>query len=98
MASTLHDIQNRLQQVLNRLDARERVTETWETRQEELEKSLRDAVNSAKWLRAQNADLEVRLAQHKPELEQALLAREDSFKKLKHARKVLRDLLQERVC
>ncbi|KAF8913721.1 hypothetical protein CPB84DRAFT_1819771 [Gymnopilus junonius] len=96
MATTLNGLQSRLQQVLTRLDARERATESWETRQEGLEKSLREAVNSAKWLRAQNEELEARLAQHKPELEQAFLAREASFKKLKHARKVIRDLLQER--
>ena len=54
-------------------------------------------MNSAKWLRVQNADLERKLEQHKPELANALSAREAAFTKLKHARKVIRDLLEERV-
>lgn len=86
-----------MQQVLARLEAREQAAENLESREEELEKALREAVNGAKWLRLQNADLEERLARQSPELEQALSAREQSFKKLKHARKVIRDLLQERV-
>jgi len=53
-------------------------------------------VNSSKWLRVQNADLERRVEQHKPELVNALSAREAAFTKLKHARKVIRDLLEER--
>ena len=54
-------------------------------------------MNSAKWLRVQNADLERKVEQHKPELANALSAREAAFTKLKHARKVIRDLLEERV-
>lgn len=62
------------------------------------ESQRKELLNSAKWLRVQNADLERKLEAHKPEMENALLARESSFKKLRHTRKVIRDLLEERVC
>lgn len=91
------DIQARLDFVVERLDESEEVSTIWQTRCEELERSLREAVNSAKWLRAQNEDLELRLNSQQPEIKTALDAREAAFRRLKHARKVIRDLLEERV-
>lgn len=80
-----------------RLEEREKLSEGLEARYEELEKSRTEAVNSAKWLNAQNNDLQFKLDQHRPQLDRLLSARESAFRKLKHARKVIRDLLQERV-
>jgi regulator of replication initiation timing len=87
----------RLDLLVERLDESEDVSNVWQTRCEDLERSLREAVNSAKWLRAQNEDLERRLNSHQPEIRGALDAREAAFRRLKHARKVIRDLLEERV-
>lgn len=83
--------------MVERLDESEETSATWRNRCEELDRSLREAVNSAKWLRAQNEDLERRLNSHHPEIKGALDAREAAFRRLKHARKVIRDLLEERV-
>ncbi|KDR83925.1 hypothetical protein GALMADRAFT_686240 [Galerina marginata CBS 339.88] len=96
LAGDLAQNQSRLERLVERLEQREKAAENWETRYEDLEVSHKEAVNSAKWLRAQNMELEQKLQQHRPELDRALSAREGAFRKLKHARKVIRDLLQER--
>jgi len=93
LANTLTAVQIDLQRLAARLEE----TEIQRSRYEDLQNSYDEAVNSAKWLRVQNADLEHKVEQHKPELANALSAREAAFKKLKHARKVIRDLLEERV-
>lgn len=93
LANTLSTVQTSLQRLAARLDE----TEIQKSRYEDLKNSYDEAVNSAKWLRLQNADLEHKVEQHKPELANALSAREAAFTKLKHARKVIRDLLEERV-
>ena len=92
------DTQTRLDFLVERLDTEsEEVSNVWQTRCEYLERSSREAINSAKWLRAQNEDLERRLNLHQPEISSALDAREAAFRRLRHARKVIRDLLEERV-
>ena len=93
LANTLTAVQIGLQRLAARLEE----TEVQRSRYEDLQNSYDEAINSAKWLRVQNADLEHKVEQHKPELANALSAREAAFKKLKHARKVIRDLLEERV-
>lgn len=92
LANTLASVQIGLQRLAARLEE----TESQRSRYEDLKNSYDEAVNSAKWLRLQNADLEHKVEQHKPELANALSAREAAFTKLKHARKVIRDLLEER--
>ncbi len=87
----------RLDLLVERLDESEDISTVWQTRCGDLERSLRETVNSAKWLRAQNEDLERRLNSHQPEIRGALDAREAAFRRLKHARRVIRDLLEERV-
>ena len=59
--------------------------------------AYKEALTSVKWLRAHNAELEREIANHKPKANSVLAAREDAFLKLKHARKVIRDLIDERV-
>ena len=44
-----------------------------------------------------NAELERKMASRKPEVNTVLSEREDALQKLKHARKVIRDLIDERV-
>lgn len=95
LAATLADTQERLQKVAARLEEDDETK--WESRYEELRVAQTEAVNSAKWLRAQNIELKQKVAKHKPEMDRALSAREAAFRKLKHARKVIRDLLAERV-
>jgi hypothetical protein len=99
LAGTLSDIQLRLDFLADseRLDDSEQVSTTWQTRCEETERSLKEAVNSAKWLRVQNEDLERRVNMHQLEIRCALDARDAAFKRLKHARRVIQDLLDERV-
>lgn len=79
------------------LEQGEQSREGLDARYQEIEKKYNEAVNGAKWLSAQNSHLQERLTQYQPEFDRALSAREGAFKKLKHARKVIRDLLQERV-
>ncbi|KAH9482762.1 hypothetical protein JR316_0004862 [Psilocybe cubensis] len=95
LARTLAEIQSRLQQLALRLEEKEKHSEI-SGRCRELEESLKVAVNSAKWLNAQNKDLQFRLDQSRPEIDRLLIARESACKRLKHARKVIRDLLEER--
>lgn len=95
LAGTLADAHAKLQQIAERVLSDD--VSGWQKRCEELESSHKEAVNSAKWLRAQNIDLEHKLNSYKPEMGSAIKARDDAFRKLKHARKVIRDLLTERV-
>jgi len=95
LADTLAESQARLQQLADRLEETE--TENTTNRIEELEKKLNEAIVSAKWLRSHNLELENEVAKHEPELDNALAAKENALRKLKHARKVIKDLLQERV-
>lgn len=90
-------MQTRLRQILNRLEDKEEDPSIWKTRCENLEVSYKEAVTSAKWLRSQNAELEQKVSKYQPEMNNALDARDAAFKRLKHARKVIRDLLEERV-
>lgn len=68
-----------------------------ESRIAELEAKNSELFISVKWLRHLNEELERKEANHKAELDHALEARESAFRKLKHIRKVARDLLDERV-
>lgn len=95
LAGALAETQERLVQLAARLDDDD--PEDLRERYKALQDAHKEAVNSAKWLRAQNIDLELRLQQHKPEVNNAVAARDMAFQKLKHARKVIRDLLAERV-
>ncbi|KAJ3518057.1 hypothetical protein NLJ89_g88 [Agrocybe chaxingu] len=94
LANVLEDSQTRLRQLVLRVESQD--VQTWQSRFEDMEKAHKEAVNSAKWLRAQNAELEQQLGQHRPAIDNALSAREAAFRRLKHARKVIRDLLDER--
>lgn len=96
VAASLTELQTRLNKLLERLD-KEEDSSIWKTRCESLEISYKEAVTSAKWLRAQNAELEKKVERHEPEMKDALDARDGAFRRLKHARKVIRDLLEERV-
>jgi hypothetical protein len=71
--------------------------ENWKSRYTDLEVAYKEALTSAKWLRVHNAELERKMASHKSEVNNVFCAREDAFQKLKHARKVIRDLIDERV-
>ena len=97
VAAGLAEMQTRLNQILDRLDDKEEDPSIWKTRCENLEVSYKEAVTSAKWLRSQNAELEKKVNKYQPEMINALDARDAAFKRLKHARKVIRDLLEERV-
>jgi predicted nuclease with TOPRIM domain len=97
VAAGLAEMQTRLGQILNRLDDKEEDPSIWKTRCENLEVLYKEAVTSAKWLRSQNAELEHKVSKYQPEMNNALDARDAAFKRLKHARKVIRDLLEERV-
>jgi hypothetical protein len=71
--------------------------DVWQARIIELEGQNKEYLNSAKWLRQQNAELERRVSQWKPQMDNALNARNAAFRKLKNTRKVVRDLIDERV-
>lgn len=96
LAGALADTQAKLFQLAERLE-NDDSDEEWRVRYEEIKDAHKEAVNGAKWLRAQNVDLQHRLDQQKPEFDNAITARDMALQKLKHARKVIRDLLAERV-
>ncbi|KAF8165506.1 hypothetical protein B0H34DRAFT_241816 [Crassisporium funariophilum] len=95
-SQTMTDYHTRLRRLVQRAKEKEKETEDISIRYKQLEASLSEAVTSAKWLRVQNAELERQLEEQKPSMTNALSAREGAFRKLKHARKVIRDLLDER--
>ncbi|KAF9478142.1 hypothetical protein BDN70DRAFT_880289 [Pholiota conissans] len=95
LANSLAVTQERLIQLAARVEDRELDVEL-KARYEKLQNAHKEAVNSAKWLRTQNIELEHRLEEHKPAVNNAVAARDIAFHKLKHARKVIRDLLAER--
>jgi len=93
LSNALALVQSRLLQLAKGIEE----TDNWKSRCTDLEVAYKEALTGAKWLRAQNAELERKMANHKPEVNKVLSAHEDGFQKLKHARKVIRDLLDERV-
>lgn len=97
MAATLADTQSRLQEVAARIRDSDTDPENWQARYEELYRKSIETINGTKWLQTQIVDLEHKLEQQKPEIDNLLTARDAAFTKLKHARRVIRDLLDERV-
>lgn len=93
----LADSQRRLEQLVARLEAEED-SSVWKTRFQELEEAYEEERTRANELSHQNDELRRRLQQHRPEVDNAVDARAAAFRKLKHSRKVIRDLLGERVC
>lgn len=91
------DTQKRLQEVAERIKDSNSDPEHWQARYEELQRRSTEHVTGTKWLQSQLDDLEHKLEQQKPEIDNLLTARDAAFTKLKHARKVIRDLLDERV-
>lgn len=90
LSKALELAQSRLVQLAKRVEQQDQDTENWKGRYADLEVAYREALTSAKWLRVHNAELERNMASYKPE-------RESALQKLKHARKVIRDLIDERV-
>ncbi|KAF8076594.1 hypothetical protein FPV67DRAFT_423263 [Lyophyllum atratum] len=61
----------------------------------ELKRENAEFANRTRWLNHQKDELERRLAQQKPDLDNAIEAREASRQKLKYTRRVVRDLVIE---
>jgi len=70
----------------------EEVDEFWQTRVVELESTINETANGSRFLSQQNAELERRIAQQKPEMDNAIDARMASFRKLRNAYRVIVDL------
>jgi predicted nuclease with TOPRIM domain len=62
----------------------------------ELESHNHEILNAAKWLRVQNSELERKADLRKPEVENAIDARNAAIRKWRRAKMVIRDLLDER--
>lgn len=71
--------------------------DVWQTRLVELESQNKEYLNRANWLHQQNAQLETKVSQWKPEMDNAIDARNAAFRKLRNTRRVVRDLIEERV-
>ncbi|KAF9464358.1 hypothetical protein BDZ94DRAFT_1307889 [Collybia nuda] len=90
-------IVSRVQQRLTDVTRRsEEHGDVWKARVIELEIQNKEYFNKANWLHQQNAHLESRVAQWKPEMDNAINARNAAFRKLKNTRRVVRDLIDER--
>ncbi|RDB22746.1 hypothetical protein Hypma_009985 [Hypsizygus marmoreus] len=85
-------VQDRIVQVTRRSEDE---TNYWQATMIELEERNAEVVNNMKWLSEQNRELERRFQQKQPDLERALDARGAAFRKLRYARKVIRDLVDE---
>jgi hypothetical protein len=70
----------------------EEADEFWQSRVVELENTIKETLDSSRFLSHQNAELERRIAQQKPEMDNAIDARMASFQKLRNAYKVIVDL------
>lgn len=92
IAAIIAGVQERLVEVTRRTDEQ---GESWQKTLVELERKNKEALNSAKWLRHQNEELERQVARRKPDLENAVDARNAAIRKLYYARKVIRDLVNE---
>ncbi|KAG5634162.1 hypothetical protein H0H81_003105, partial [Sphagnurus paluster] len=90
IATIVSRVESRLAAVTRQTEEQQ---DTWQKSLADLERESTDIVKSARWLSHQNQELERKLAQQKPELNNAIDAREASFRKLRHARKVIRDLV-----
>jgi hypothetical protein len=67
--------------------------EFWQARVVELENMNKDLHDHIQLLSHQNAELEHKIAQQKPEMDNALYSRQDAFRRLGHSYKVIRDLV-----
>ncbi|PPR04066.1 hypothetical protein CVT24_010641 [Panaeolus cyanescens] len=68
----------------------------WKEQCSQLEQERERNLNTIKWLRVRIGELEESLGKQKPDIDNAVAARNAALQKLKHARKVIRDLLAER--
>ncbi|PFH51371.1 hypothetical protein AMATHDRAFT_59079 [Amanita thiersii Skay4041] len=89
LAKALGDIQKRLVTLAHS-------EEDWNENSRQLEEDNTRLRNTLKTLTTLNAELHRKATTHKPELENAIEARDASFRKLHHARKVIKDLIEER--
>ncbi|KAF5387633.1 hypothetical protein D9615_000572 [Tricholomella constricta] len=92
VASIISRVQNRLADVARRTEAEQ---ESWQDSVAELNKKSTELVKTAQWLTHQNHELGRKFAQQKPNLDRAIDARNAAFNKLRSARKVIRDLVNE---
>jgi hypothetical protein len=84
---------SKLQVRLTDLSSRsEEVDEFWQTRVVELENTIKETLNTSQFLSHQNAELERRIAQQKPEMDNAIDARLATVRKLRNAYRVIVDL------
>jgi DNA-binding transcriptional regulator GbsR (MarR family) len=89
MTTSFSKLQVRLTDLLRRS---EEVDEFWETRVTELENTIKETVNNTRLLTHQNVELEHRIAQQKPEMDNAIDARMASILRLSNAYRVIVDL------
>ncbi|KAF8631609.1 hypothetical protein AX15_002356 [Amanita polypyramis BW_CC] len=90
IGQTLTYVQDRLAQLAKRCQ----VENSDKLRQLEYDNTrLREGI---KQLRIVNAELQQKAKVHKPELDRAVQAREAAFRKLRHARRVIKDLVEEK--
>lgn len=89
MTTSFSKLQVRLADLSRRT---EQVDEFWQTRVFELENTIKETANGSRFLSQQNAELERRIAQQKPEMDNAIDARMASFRKLRNAYRVIVDL------
>ncbi|KAK2466093.1 hypothetical protein APHAL10511_001735 [Amanita phalloides] len=90
IGKALAEAQNQLAELVRRVQADD--DETLKQLEDDNER-LKNNINRLKNV---NAALQQKAKAHKPELDRAIEARDGAFRKLKHARRVIKDLIEER--
>jgi len=92
MTTSFSKLQVRLTDLSHRS---EEIDESWKTRVVELEDRIKAGLHNSQFLTHQNAELERKIAQQKPEMDRAIDARLAIFRKLRNAYKVIVDLAEK---
>ena len=95
----INEISATIARVQGRIRAITRSTEeqagTWNATMSDLERKQREVIDKMKGLEHQNAELQRRSSLRKPEMENAIHERDVALRKLRLARKVIRDLVDD---
>lgn len=94
IANIMSRVQQRLADVSRRSEEH---GDVWQARVIELESQNKEYLDRANWLHQQNAQLENKASQWQPEMDNAIDARDAAFRKLRNTRRLVRDLIEERV-
>ena len=92
ISATISRVQDRIRAITHNAEEQ---AGTWNATMSDLEQKQREVTDKMKGLEHQNAQLQRRSSLRNPEMEEVIHARDEALRKLRLARKVIRDLVDD---